>query len=264
LVNAANGAIAAKYDYGPFGEVIRATGPMAKLNPFRFSTSDTFQGDNEDPLSLHKYLYCEANPINCSDPSGMLVAITTTLGFQLDVFTGKSGGKVIYVATAKGFINQINSLPSGSISGINFIGHGNPEVQGISDDNAPKEAIRLYANGFVYVTGDSIKNVVNPIFLSDVLRNKMATRATINLDGCQTASPNFIDPKSPNICQAISSAIPNVFVTGSTSTTYGPTPSSPFGNTHSLFSQREYANGQSVALGLPVGDDFEALGAIDY
>jgi len=38
LVNAANGAIAAQYEYGPFGELIRATGPMAKLNPFMFST----------------------------------------------------------------------------------------------------------------------------------------------------------------------------------------------------------------------------------
>src|SRR5208283_4718650 len=38
LVNAANGTISAEYDYGPFGEVIRATGPMAKANPFRFST----------------------------------------------------------------------------------------------------------------------------------------------------------------------------------------------------------------------------------
>jgi RHS repeat-associated protein len=28
---------AAQYEYGPFGEVIRATGPMAKTNPFRFS-----------------------------------------------------------------------------------------------------------------------------------------------------------------------------------------------------------------------------------
>ena len=29
LVNASNGAIAGQYEYGPFGEVIRATGPMA-------------------------------------------------------------------------------------------------------------------------------------------------------------------------------------------------------------------------------------------
>jgi hypothetical protein len=26
------------YQYGPFGELLRATGPMAKANPFRFST----------------------------------------------------------------------------------------------------------------------------------------------------------------------------------------------------------------------------------
>jgi len=38
LVNAANGTLAAQYEYGPFGEVIRATGPMAKLNPFTFGT----------------------------------------------------------------------------------------------------------------------------------------------------------------------------------------------------------------------------------
>ena len=34
----ANGAVAAQYEYGPFGELIRATGPMAKVNPFMFST----------------------------------------------------------------------------------------------------------------------------------------------------------------------------------------------------------------------------------
>jgi RHS repeat-associated protein len=38
MVNAANGTSAAQYEYGPFGELIRATGPMAKLNPFMFST----------------------------------------------------------------------------------------------------------------------------------------------------------------------------------------------------------------------------------
>jgi hypothetical protein len=32
---------------------------------------DTFQGSNEDPLSLHKYVYCSDNPINKVDPSGL-------------------------------------------------------------------------------------------------------------------------------------------------------------------------------------------------
>ena len=38
LVNASNGTVAAQYEYSPFGEPIRATGPLAKLNPFLFST----------------------------------------------------------------------------------------------------------------------------------------------------------------------------------------------------------------------------------
>jgi RHS repeat-associated protein len=38
LVNAANGAIAGNWAYGPFGELIQATGPLAFINPFLFST----------------------------------------------------------------------------------------------------------------------------------------------------------------------------------------------------------------------------------
>jgi RHS repeat-associated protein len=48
LVNAANGTVIGQYEYGPFGEVIRATGPMAKANPFRFSTK--YQDDETDLL----------------------------------------------------------------------------------------------------------------------------------------------------------------------------------------------------------------------
>ena len=36
----------------------------------RFWTMDTYEGDQEEPLSLHKYLYCFNNPINKNDPSG--------------------------------------------------------------------------------------------------------------------------------------------------------------------------------------------------
>ena len=48
LVNAADGTLAADYEYGPFGEVIRATGPMARANPLRFSTE--YQDDESDIL----------------------------------------------------------------------------------------------------------------------------------------------------------------------------------------------------------------------
>jgi len=54
LVNAANGTTLANYEYGPFGEVIRATGPMAKANPFRFSTKYL---DDESDLLYYGYRY---------------------------------------------------------------------------------------------------------------------------------------------------------------------------------------------------------------
>ncbi len=39
----------------------------------RFWTMDSYEAEQEDPLSLHKYLYCKANPINATDRSGNLV-----------------------------------------------------------------------------------------------------------------------------------------------------------------------------------------------
>jgi RHS repeat-associated protein len=57
LVNAADGTVVANYEYGPFGEVLRATGPMAKANPFRFSTK--YQDDESDLLY---YGYRSYNP----------------------------------------------------------------------------------------------------------------------------------------------------------------------------------------------------------
>jgi hypothetical protein len=36
-------------------------------------TMDTFEGNQSDPLSLHKYLYCASNPVNQIDPSGQFM-----------------------------------------------------------------------------------------------------------------------------------------------------------------------------------------------
>src|SRR5574344_1919734 len=54
LVNAANGNISAKYEYGPFGEVFCSVGDMAGVNPFQFSTKYT---DNETDLVYYGYRY---------------------------------------------------------------------------------------------------------------------------------------------------------------------------------------------------------------
>ena len=52
LVSATTGTETARYEYSPFGEPIRITGPAATLNPFRFSTKRT---DNTTDLVLYEY-----------------------------------------------------------------------------------------------------------------------------------------------------------------------------------------------------------------
>jgi RHS repeat-associated protein len=69
LVNAANGTTLANYEYGPFGEVIRATGPMAKMNPFRFST--IYQDDESDLLMyVHRPYKASTGTWVSRDPLG--------------------------------------------------------------------------------------------------------------------------------------------------------------------------------------------------
>jgi RHS repeat-associated protein len=54
LVNTSNAVASAHYEYGPFGEPLRATGPMAEANPFRYSTK--YQ-DEETDFLYYGYRY---------------------------------------------------------------------------------------------------------------------------------------------------------------------------------------------------------------
>jgi hypothetical protein len=60
LVKADGSGLTAQYAYGPFGELLRATGPMAKANPFRFSTK--YQDDESD-LLYYGYRYYNASTV---------------------------------------------------------------------------------------------------------------------------------------------------------------------------------------------------------
>jgi len=52
LVSVTSGDVTARYEYGPFGEPIRVSGPAAALNPFHFSTK---RADSTTDLLLYEY-----------------------------------------------------------------------------------------------------------------------------------------------------------------------------------------------------------------
>lgn len=73
--NSRKRSVSAVYEYGPFGELLRATGPMAKANPFRFSTK--YEDDETDLLYYgHRYYNPSAGRWASGDP-------INELGFNL-------------------------------------------------------------------------------------------------------------------------------------------------------------------------------------
>ena len=91
LVSATTGTETARYEYGPFGEAIRLTGPAANQNPFRFSTKRTC---NITELVLYEYLayYSSLGRWLSRDPMGervernLYVLVGNDPGNSVDVF----------------------------------------------------------------------------------------------------------------------------------------------------------------------------------
>jgi RHS repeat-associated protein len=72
LVNAGDGTVVGNYEYGPFGEVIRNSGPLARNVPFRFSTK--YQDDESDLLYYGKRYYKPSTGTWLSrDPLNMVI-----------------------------------------------------------------------------------------------------------------------------------------------------------------------------------------------
>ena len=64
----------------------------------RFWTMDSYEGDDEAPLSLHKYLYTESNPVDNLDPSGNQIADVMAgiaVSMTLDAMSSLNFGEIV-------------------------------------------------------------------------------------------------------------------------------------------------------------------------
>jgi RHS repeat-associated protein len=123
LLDDATGAIAAHYEYDPFGNAFTATGPLAALNPYRFSTKYL---DVETGLYYYgmRYLNTPMGRWGSRDP------------------IGERGGPNLYAFV----INQIFSLvdPTGSrCTTVIYAGHADEADRYIGQPRPPSRCDRL-------------------------------------------------------------------------------------------------------------------------
>jgi RHS repeat-associated protein len=100
-----NGAVTDTYDYDAFGNLIHQTGTTpnnylfageqfdSDLNLYynrarylntataRFFSGDTYEGSDQAPISLHRYLYAANDPIDWVDPTGLF---TQSFGYEVE------------------------------------------------------------------------------------------------------------------------------------------------------------------------------------
>ena len=160
LVNT-SGAVTDTWGYSAFGELASHTGTTA--NPFlfnaqqfdqasgtyylraryydqsngRFISQDPYSGSNQDPVSLHRYLYASGDPVNRKDPSGKsdsLVGISISTSITVALASGLIGA--VISATRDAIFNpksNITSLFGAAVNGFNtgFVIGGLASIPGL-------------------------------------------------------------------------------------------------------------------------------------
>jgi RHS repeat-associated protein len=155
-----NGIVQNSYTYNPFGEDLatevtentennlKFTGQWwdSEIGQYylrariydpvlmRFTGRDPVRGKFQEPMSLHKYLYCQNDPVDRIDPDGKFAGVAAALliraaiGMTIGGFSSykMSGGDPW--ATAAGIITggvaAMLGSPQAAISGLRLIGYG--------------------------------------------------------------------------------------------------------------------------------------------
>jgi RHS repeat-associated protein len=180
LTNSA-GAITDSYDYDAFGNLVNSTGTTPNVYLFageqydpalalyynrarylnvttgRFWSMDTYEGNDEDPISLHKYLYAGENPANMTDPSGHDDLAEVSFSISVSVGLGAAAGYA-YTGSLKGA--EFGALGGGIVGLTLAFGSSQQKVDVIvaGTSNAAFQAL----SNFLTEYQDQILNIPPP------------------------------------------------------------------------------------------------------
>jgi RHS repeat-associated protein len=190
----ASGTVTDTYDYDAFGNLIHKTGSTPneflfageqfdadlgmyynrarylKPSTGRFFTMDTVDGDPQSPITLHKYLYGNGDPVDGLDPSGhddlsttmVSIGLNTTLNLTISLgfsmLFGNPGTLVAEHLLPPGFLTFATThLPDALLAGVGGTLTGDPSEtgEGVFGLNASAgfDAVIGWVNWAVYVYG---------------------------------------------------------------------------------------------------------------
>jgi RHS repeat-associated protein len=225
LINAADGSIAANYEYAAFGEVVRTTGPMAKVNPIRFSTK--YQDDESD-LLYYGYRYYKASTGSWPnrDPLEELGAESLVGFWDQDLFPYSELNPYGFVANNPiGFIDRFGLAATGSTGASCPIcdpGWQTSSINGFSSDDVNEAGRIVYAEASCNSDDDQLA-------AASVLRNRIGATGippgqqstfdgvinapgqfpSNNSDKFKKSSPDKASELSPASCQCLKKALQN-------------------------------------------------------
>jgi RHS repeat-associated protein len=236
------GDVVQRMDYDAWGNVLEDTNPgfqpfgfaggihdghtglvrlgVRDYNPIvgRWTVKDPIRFEGND---ANLYAYVGGNPLFYIDPYGLSkVTIDFNDGTSVSIDN----------PSAQDFVNIINNAPNKSIINMQQMGHGNTSSICISAGTGCSDYI--YNDGGIYGNGSDLGNQQN------ILKDKLAEKSEINLEGCNNASGD------DNITKRMSEMFPGVNVTGGNGYQFGYENHWLFGNSSSSWgSKRAYRNG---------------------
>jgi len=187
------GAVTDTYDYDAFGNLLHSTGTTPNnylysgeqfdrdlgfyynraryLNTStgRFLSADTYEGNDQDPRTLHRYLYVSNDPIDSVDPSGFF---TQSFGYAVEwavwpYYKGDHPGDIVI----RGLWARVGPNPRLKPDIFNYTAHKYLEIKPLSISGIVDAGIKMEINEINFAdsgyTPDNVwEPAVNPIIVA--------------------------------------------------------------------------------------------------